>query len=275
MNLAAIRTFLAIVETGSLVRASERLNVTQSTVTARLQGLEAALGQPLFRRHKSGAQLTAAGGRFKRYAEAMDGLWRQARQDTALPEGVETICSVGCLNGLYATRGRALQRAIRRVRPASALSVWPAAASEIGPWLDAGMVDIAITDRAEARSGRMLRTLPPERLILASTDPKAPLRHDPGYVFVDNGEAYGRAHHAFYADADTARLTFGAPEWALEHMLAEGGSAYLPAALAAPYLEAGRLHRIAGAPEFSRPVYLLANEAAAGWSWLDDALSAM
>ncbi|MEM7236781.1 MAG: LysR family transcriptional regulator, partial [Pseudomonadota bacterium] len=36
MNLASIQTFVAIVETGSLVRASQRLNVTQSTVTVRL-----------------------------------------------------------------------------------------------------------------------------------------------------------------------------------------------------------------------------------------------
>ena len=36
MNLYEIRTFLAIVETGQLNRAAEQLNVTQSTVTARL-----------------------------------------------------------------------------------------------------------------------------------------------------------------------------------------------------------------------------------------------
>ena len=57
MHLAALQTFLAIVETGSLVRASQRLNVTQSTVTARLKGLEAELGQTLLYRQKSGAQI--------------------------------------------------------------------------------------------------------------------------------------------------------------------------------------------------------------------------
>ena len=85
MNLSTLQTFLAIVETGSLVRASERIHVTQSTVTTRLKALEEELGQTLFHRQKSGARLTAAGARFKRYAEAMTDLWRQARQETSLP----------------------------------------------------------------------------------------------------------------------------------------------------------------------------------------------
>ena len=55
MNLVALQTFLAIVRTGSLVRASTAMNVTQSTVTSRLQTLEAELGQILVLRQKNGA----------------------------------------------------------------------------------------------------------------------------------------------------------------------------------------------------------------------------
>ena len=54
MNLVALQTFLAIVRTGSLVRASAAMNVTQSTVTSRLQTLEAELGQTLVLRQKMG-----------------------------------------------------------------------------------------------------------------------------------------------------------------------------------------------------------------------------
>ena len=95
MNLAELQTFLAIVETGSLVRASEKLNITQSTVTARLKGLESELGRTLLHRHKSGAELTAAGLKFKRYAEVMSELWRQARLETALPPSVDTVFKIG------------------------------------------------------------------------------------------------------------------------------------------------------------------------------------
>ena len=66
MNLTELRTFMAIHDTGSLVRASHRLHVTQSTVTARLKSLEDELGQQLINRQKSGATLTAAGVRLLR-----------------------------------------------------------------------------------------------------------------------------------------------------------------------------------------------------------------
>ena len=61
MNLTSLQTFLAILETGSLVRAADKLNVTQSTVTARLKTLEEELGQVLINRQKSGATLRRPG----------------------------------------------------------------------------------------------------------------------------------------------------------------------------------------------------------------------
>ena len=57
-------------------------------------------------------------------------------------------------------------------------------------------------------------------------------------------------------------------------LLAHGGSAYLPERVARPYLEQGRLFQIAGAPEFTRPVFLVCNKTAlAVWPWFDAALA--
>ena len=48
MNTELARTFLVVIATGSFVEASQRLHVTQSTVSTRIQGLEEALGaEPL------------------------------------------------------------------------------------------------------------------------------------------------------------------------------------------------------------------------------------
>ena len=58
MDIELARTFLEIVSTGSFVRASERLNVGQTTVSARIRLLEQQLGRPLFVRNKGGATLT-------------------------------------------------------------------------------------------------------------------------------------------------------------------------------------------------------------------------
>lgn len=39
VNIAALQTFLAVVQTGNINRAAVQLNVTQSTVTTRLDPL--------------------------------------------------------------------------------------------------------------------------------------------------------------------------------------------------------------------------------------------
>ena len=271
MNVTVLNTFLAIVQTGSLVRASERLNVTQSTVTARLKGLEAELGQPLFHRQKAGAQLTSAGAKFKRYAEAMTELWRQARQETALPAGIETVFNLGCHMDLWPGLGRRLFNIVHLEQTTTALSAWPGEQADLEQWLTAGLIDAALTYRPSAREGWTIRRLHGEPLALVSTRPESPVRFDPGYVFVDGGEDFGRRHAAAYADANTAKISFGCAVWALDFLMEHGGSAYLPERLAQPQIASGKLYPIPDAPVFTRAVYLITNDAAAAkWSWLPD-----
>ena len=68
MDTELARTFLEIVRTRSFVRAAEQLNVSQTTVSARIKTLEERLGRSLFVRNKNGASLTPAGEQFLRYA---------------------------------------------------------------------------------------------------------------------------------------------------------------------------------------------------------------
>jgi len=271
MNLNALRTFLAIIDTGSLVRASERLNVTQSTVTARLKGLEEELGQILLHRQTSGAELTPAGVKFKRYAEAMTELWRQAQQETSLPEGVETVCNIGCHVDLWQGLGQRLFIDIYREYPKTVISAWPGSQSDLDRWLRVGLVNVALTYQPFTREGQTTLALGAERIVLVSTDKGSPMRHDPGYVYVEAGEEFGRRHAAAYADADVATVSFGCAVWGLEHLLEQGGSAYLPERLAEPHLAARRLYPVKGAPVFTRTAYLVTNDtAAASWAWLPD-----
>src|SRR6056297_673172 len=139
MNLTVLQTFLTILEAGSLVRASERLNVTQSTVTARLKALEDDLGQPLINRHKAGVTPTAAGQRLRRYAETMSDLWHQARQETSLPTSVSAVCNIGCHGDLWPALGERLFEEIRASRPGVALSVWLGGQTDLKHWIDSGL----------------------------------------------------------------------------------------------------------------------------------------
>jgi hypothetical protein len=61
MNIEHMRTFLEVAATANFNRAAERLNVSQSTVSARIRALEQQLDRRLLVRARSGAELTAAG----------------------------------------------------------------------------------------------------------------------------------------------------------------------------------------------------------------------
>jgi DNA-binding transcriptional LysR family regulator len=74
-----------------------------------------------------------------------------------------------------------------------------------------------------------------------------------------------------FADAGTARVSFGSAIWALTYMLEREGTAYLPKRLALPYLRAGRLFEMQDAPKFQRSIFLIVNpNAASGWTWMPD-----
>jgi DNA-binding transcriptional LysR family regulator len=61
MNIPDLEAFVAVVETGSIVAASARLNLTQPGVTRRVQNLEERLGTALLDRQSKPLKPTAAG----------------------------------------------------------------------------------------------------------------------------------------------------------------------------------------------------------------------
>lgn len=259
MNLATIQTFLAIVETGNLVRAAERLNVTQSTVTARLNTLEEEIGQRLFHRRKTGAELTSAGFKFERYAQLMTDLWRQAKQETSLADEVHGIYNIGCHADLWLGLGERLLANLRHPESQVAVSAWMGDQAELLRWLSSGLVDVAILYSPILRGNWQLHSLPNDRLIQVATVQRGLMGWDPGYIYVDHGEEFRKNHAATYPDGDTPTVTFGSPIWAREHLLKSGGSAYLPERMIIRELEEGVLFPVTGAPEFQRSIYLVAN----------------
>src|SRR5215204_3022742 len=61
MNVDDVRTFVAVVESGSISAAARELHLTQPAVTRRVQRLEQALGAPLVDRRRRPFALTDAG----------------------------------------------------------------------------------------------------------------------------------------------------------------------------------------------------------------------
>ncbi len=66
-----LRSFLAIVDTGSFTRAAERVNKTQSAVSMQIRRLEEILGRALFMKQGRGVRLSQDGERLVDHAREM------------------------------------------------------------------------------------------------------------------------------------------------------------------------------------------------------------
>lgn len=66
-----LRSFIAIVDTGSFTRAAERVNKTQSAVSMHVKRLEERLGKPLFIKHGRGVRLSRSGEHLIEYARTI------------------------------------------------------------------------------------------------------------------------------------------------------------------------------------------------------------
>jgi len=83
LELRHLRTLTALRDTGSLVRASQLLNLTQSALSHQIKLLEDRYGSPLFERKSVPPQFSAAGTRLLQLADAALPLVEEAERDLA------------------------------------------------------------------------------------------------------------------------------------------------------------------------------------------------
>jgi LysR family transcriptional regulator, flagellar master operon regulator len=276
MDFVALRTFLAVVETRSLVAASRSLHVTQSTVTARLNSLEREIGQRLLYRGKSGTDLTLAGLKFQRYAQLMVQLWRQAGYEISLPLGFQGVCNVGLEFDLWRGLGQRFLDYLRDHCRWIAVALWPGDQQEIDRWLKTGLIDVAFCYGVTPGGNFRSRVLIDDNLILVSTRRGARAKLDGAYVYVDHGDEFRRQHAAAFPSETTSALTIASSDWALDHLLRNGGSGYLSSRHTGAYLAQRKLHAVRGAPRFKRRVYLVESaQTVARWPWYEPAVASV
>ena len=214
MNLVALKTFLAVVQTGNLNKAADLINVTQSTVTARLDVLESELGQALLVRSRKGAQLTKAGFAFQRHAEVMVRTWEQGCKAVGLPSGFSGMVSLACHPELWAGLGDRWIDLAQATQEETAFEAWPGEHSEIARWLNSGLVDVAITLLPVSGDGIASRELNRDRLVQVSSEPRSVMEWDENYIYVDLGADFRRQHSLAWPTDNTARTAFGSSSWA-------------------------------------------------------------
>jgi LysR family transcriptional regulator, flagellar master operon regulator len=256
MDIDLARTFIEIVSTKSFSRAAERLNVAQTTVSARIRLLEQQLGRPLFVRNKSGASLTPAGEQFLRYAPSFVQLWQRARQQVAVPPGHRAVLTVGGEVSLWQPWLLDWVAWMRQSLHDIALRVHVDVPQDLIRHVASGLVDMAIMYAPQHLPGLKIDLLLEEELILVSTDLKKHSVAGRGYVHVDWGQDFTLHYGMSFPDAIPSFSTNLGP-LALSFILSEGGTSYVRRRAAEPHLKSGALHRVPGAPKFSHPIYVV------------------
>ena len=95
MTLDQLKTFLLIVESGSMRGAAQQLHVTQPALSARLAALEDDLGTPLFERRKQGLVLTKAGADLVPLAQQMIDLSGRIRSAITPKDRLSGLLRIG------------------------------------------------------------------------------------------------------------------------------------------------------------------------------------
>jgi len=257
MDTELARTFLSVVAAGNFVKAAEKLFVTQSTVSARIQSLEQQLGCRLFERNKAGSTLTPAGRLFQKHATALLRTVERARQDAGIAQGFRASLTLGGRIGVWEGLLLPLLGGLRNDAEDVALRAEIGFEEDLMQGLVEGRVDIAIMYSPQSRPGLIVERLADEELVLVSSRPAVADPREPGYVYVDWGPEFFARHQATFPEFTGSGLSVNVGWLGLQHVRAAGGSGYFPRRLVAADLAAGRLHESRDAPRLRLPIYVV------------------
>jgi DNA-binding transcriptional LysR family regulator len=159
MNIRQLESFLAIARHGGFVEAAERLNVTQSTISARIKELEQDLGVALFDRSRRQVQLTPKGRELLDYASRAVALQREIKQRIGLPEAISGVFRIGVAELIAVTWLPHFAASVRHRYPAVTLQFDVTMNPAMLEGLRSGSLDLALMIHTGSATDLLARPL--------------------------------------------------------------------------------------------------------------------
>jgi DNA-binding transcriptional LysR family regulator len=147
MDIDALRSFLAFVETSSFTRAAKQINRTQSAFSAQMRKLEEELNVTLFQKEGRNLVLTEAGLALRSYAEQLVALHNTALKQVKRYEDKRPL-RLGCPEDYNDTILPKVIRLLQKAEPTCSIQVFSLPSITLREWLDNGKLDAAIVTRA-------------------------------------------------------------------------------------------------------------------------------
>ncbi|WP_341327856.1 LysR family transcriptional regulator [Methylotuvimicrobium sp. KM2] len=256
MDIEQIRTFLSVAANGSFQEAANRLYLTQSTVSNRIQRLEAYLRVPLFVRNRSGAHLTQQGRRFLGHAKSLLLTLEQAQHDIGLPSRFRASITVGARIALWEEILPYWIGEVRKQSPDVSIRCNIGFEEDLMRGLIEGNIDIGLMYTPQHSPGLVVEHLFDETLVLLATDCDKTWPGD-DYVYVDWGPDFYAQHSNYYPDLESPAQVVNIGWLGIQLIISNGGSCYLPIRMSKSFIQAKKLHLVPGSPQFKLPAYVV------------------
>lgn len=257
MQIELVETFLDLVETRSFHATAERLGVTQSTVSARIQSLEQALGQRLFNRSRAGTQLSFSGQRFEAHARLLRHEWNEARARIALPDREGGLIRVGIQNDLAAGHVGEWMRGWRRQMPEAAFYVQSDYSAQMCADILTGLQDFAVMYSPTPHPDLHFESVGDVayRMVSTTTDrleEVAPAQ----FIFAHFSAAFEQMHRELTPDLARAPVSVGQSATVVSLLTEMGGTGYVLDRTATGLVTTGNFRLVEDAPVIRQPVYV-------------------
>jgi DNA-binding transcriptional LysR family regulator len=245
MDLALLRTFLAVHRAGSLTRAAVDLGLSQPAVTAQIRALEQRVGVELFRRLPRGVAPTAAADELARaVGPHLDALAAGAADNLVPGDTSRHLVRVGCPASLTATL--MLPALSPLIEEGLRVVVTNGRTDDLLAALAAGRLDLAIATTRPRIAGITAVPLADEEYVLVGAPRWKPYERASSTPVIDLAEdlPYLRRYWTSVYDAkppEPAALVIPDLRGVLDAVVAGCGIAVLPRQLCAAALDAGTL----------------------------------
>ena len=170
MDLKQMHYFTSLFEEGSVTRAARRLNIVQPALSMQIAKLEAEIGQKLFQRSSQGMSPTPAGQRA--YDLLVPILRDLAAARERIAEGSGTITgrvSVGVIASVSHSVLASALDTFSREHPAVEVSVAEGYTTGLSDWVQAGLLDFAIVNRAGLRRDLPVTPIMDEEMVVVAS----------------------------------------------------------------------------------------------------------
>lgn len=256
MQIELLDTFLDLVETRSFHRTAERLDVTQSTVSARVQTLEAAVGARLFTRSRAGTGLTTEGLRFESHARLLRRDWNEARRAVAPSGDAAMTMRLGIQNDLADGFIGDLVSDFRKIFPQMAFYIEPDYSAQMCADLVSGVHDFAVLFTPKPHPDLHFVTLGdlPYRLISSEAVLRAEIKPET-YISGHFSPAFEQAHREALPELIGAPLSVGQSSTISSLLTAMGGTGFVMAEKATEMVASGRFAYVEDVAALDQPVF--------------------